>query len=344
MDLVLVLVAVPRRHKHRCGLTLGLLLRYMEQSRRSIPLAQVRSLRNIGIKSMSFNAVDRFYSFLSTGEVQLAGRIPEVHYNLFMSLCRVCRLRFRLRGFSSAELSAVDRELETFAAGYYARIYWGTLRRLALWRSTVAAIMDIKSNLSSCGSAWLSWQLAAERNIGTLSGLINSHSHPCAKMVGNASLKYKADLISSIGEMYVPGQWTNGTGKVPQKVELPSRSLPLSPGDGHGQALLFPRCREAPLEDGELRSMRAVLPPDGVSVPVGEILAIQYFPFKFEGDGIAGSVPIGVDRVQHRRRKFLLPVNSSERRRAHIGHVQKVNDDTFGAVQNVAKIPPVPPP
>lgn len=321
--------------------TVVLIGREMEHARKTVPLSQARSLRNIDIKSKSFKAVDWMYWLLSTGEVQLAERIPDLYYNLFMSLCRASRLLFRPRGLSMSELGDVEIDLKRFVGQYYASVYRGSSQRLPVCRSTVAAVLDIVPNLRSCGPAWVSWQFPAERKIGSLTALIGSRSNPYASLVNNVCSQYKAELISSFGQTYVPGQWARATGKEPRNDDLPSHSLRLSMEDGLGRALMPPRTRAAPLQGEELTCMRAVLLADGVNLMDEPIIAVKYFRLRFAGGGIAGARPIRAESERHCRRNFLVRVNSSERRRAANGQVQEVAVSTYGAVLHYAAVPVV---
>jgi len=90
--------------------------RELRNSRRTVPRAQARSLRNIDIHHKSFKAVDWMHIILCMGEVLLAGRIPGECYHIFMTLCRPCRLLFRPSGLSEAEIKSIDDDITYFVS------------------------------------------------------------------------------------------------------------------------------------------------------------------------------------------------------------------------------------
>ena len=114
--------------------------RELQDSRRTVPRAQARSLRNIDVHLRSFKAVDWLHFILCSGEVLLAGRIPGDFSDMFMALCRASRLQFRPRGVIRAEIQAIDVDVKYFVTNYYAKIYRGSTERLPLCLSTIATV------------------------------------------------------------------------------------------------------------------------------------------------------------------------------------------------------------
>jgi len=151
--------------------------REIASARRAVPRAQA-SLRNIDLHHRSYEAVDWMYWLLSSAEVLLVGRIPDLHDDFFMSLCRACRLLLRPAGLTPTELTAVDTDVKRLVRGYYASIYRGRWERLPLCRSVIPALLDIVENMRACGPEWVSWRFPAERKIGELGGVIHSRSKP----------------------------------------------------------------------------------------------------------------------------------------------------------------------
>lgn len=94
--------------------TVALVGRELRGARRTVPMAQARSLKNIEIHHKSFKAVDWLHLILSSAEVLLAGRIPNSYFNLFMTLSRACRMRFGPRGVTRAEIEEIDKEMKYF--------------------------------------------------------------------------------------------------------------------------------------------------------------------------------------------------------------------------------------
>ena len=207
--------------------TVALVGRELQGSRRTVPRAQARSLRNIDVHHKSFKAVDWLHFILCSGEVLLAGRIPGDFYDIFMALCRASRLLFRPRGVTRAEIQAIDADIKYFVTNYYAEIYRGSTERLPLCLSTISTLLDIVPLLWACGPAWVFWQFPMERKIGTLGKLIRSHSRPHASLVENLTRQCKAELINSFGEKYLPKEWADATGKRPAATGLPVGSLTI---------------------------------------------------------------------------------------------------------------------
>jgi len=86
--------------------TVAMIGRELRGARRTVPMAQAQSLRNIEVHIKSFKAVDWLHFVLCNGEVLLAGRIPDAYFKIFMALSRACRLLFRPRGVTKAENSS----------------------------------------------------------------------------------------------------------------------------------------------------------------------------------------------------------------------------------------------
>lgn len=143
-------------------------------ARQTVPLSQARSLRNIDIKFKSYKAVDWMYFSLSTGEVVLAGRLPEVYFNMFMELRKGARLLLRPGGITASELHEADVHLQSFQTAFYTLVFRGQVGRLPACGLTVAETMEIVPNMKSCGPAWVSWQFPMERHVGVLARLITS--------------------------------------------------------------------------------------------------------------------------------------------------------------------------
>jgi len=133
--------------------TVSLIGRELRGARPTVPLAQARTLRNIDVHLKSFKAVDWMHFILCSGEVLLAGRVPTAFYNIFMALSRACRLLFRPRGVTKAEIEAIDGDIKYFVSNYYAKIYRGTAERLPLCLSTIASLLDVVPLLWACGPA-----------------------------------------------------------------------------------------------------------------------------------------------------------------------------------------------
>lgn len=114
------------------------------------------------------------FFLLSTAEVVLANRVSPALYNMVMHPVRASRILFRPRPVSMDELETADASFKSFCREYCTHVYGGVEARLPLCRSPVAAVLDIASNVRSCGPIWTSWQFVMERFIGTLPKLVGS--------------------------------------------------------------------------------------------------------------------------------------------------------------------------
>jgi len=96
--------------------------------------------------------------------------------------------------------------------------------------------------------------------------------------------------------------------------------------------LLSPRALAAPLVGPELTAMRVAFASEEVTELPPTILAMKYFRLKLTNGTIAGSKTFGSDSTRHRRRNYLLRINSKENRRRRDGRVVEVPVSTYGAV------------
>jgi len=308
-------------------------------ARRTVPRAQARSLRNIDLYHRSYKAVDWMYWLLSSAEVILVGRIPDLHYDLFMSLCRACRLLLRPAGLTPAELTAVDRDLKRFIRGYYASIYRGRWERLPLCRFVIAALLDIVENMRACGPAWVSWQFPAERKIGELGGLIPSRSKTGESLSTAVHWRHQAELVSSFGSSYLPMMLAEATGKHPLALdENPKGSVVMRADAKWDAVLLPPRCAPAELGGVGLASKREAVAFEVEEPAPPSILAQKYFCFRLMVDGTAGLRPVGSDCTRHRRHNYLLRIRSSERVRQPDGSEVASVTAIYAAVMHYAVV------
>ena len=135
--------------------TVAMIGRELRGARRKVPMAKARSLRSIDVHIKSFKAADWLHFILCSGEVLLAGRIPDSYFKIFLLLSRACRLRFRPRGATKAKIQKIDKDIKYFVANYCAKIYRGTAERLPLCLSTIASLLDIVPLLWACSPAWV---------------------------------------------------------------------------------------------------------------------------------------------------------------------------------------------
>lgn len=123
--------------------------RELRDARHTAPRSQARSLRNLAKSFRSYKAVDWMYFLMCTGGVVQADRILPPMYSMVMHLVRSCRLLFRPRGLSIEDLQSVESGLKSFCRDYYELVYGRDLARLPLCRSTIAAVLDVASNIRS---------------------------------------------------------------------------------------------------------------------------------------------------------------------------------------------------
>jgi len=311
--------------------TVALIGQELSGARRTVPLAQSRSLRNIDVHHKSFKAVDWMHFLLCSGEVLLAGRVPSDYYSMFMALSRAVRLRFRPRGVTKADIEAIDKDIKNFFTKYYSKIYREEAERLPLCLSTIATLLDIVPLLWAFGPAWVVWQFPMERKIGSLGRLIRSASRPHARLLANVTRHCTADLVSSFGEKLFPEDWATATGKKQATVGLPVGSLLVPELVGPDCALLPPKCSPAVLSGPELASMRAALAQEKASVAAADLVAKKYYWANLASAKYAGSRPVGSDGDKHRRRNYLVRINSTEKFYRANGTVGERPVSTFGA-------------
>ena len=96
--------------------------REMKTGRKTIPLSQARSLRDIHKRSSSYKAVDWMYFLSCTGEAVLADRVPENIFKMFMLLCRADLLIFKPDVLTEAELREVDKLLRLIRRDFYKNV------------------------------------------------------------------------------------------------------------------------------------------------------------------------------------------------------------------------------
>ena len=84
--------------------------------------------------------------------------------------------------------------------------------------------------------------------------------------------------------------------------------------------------------------MRTALAVKEVADVPSSILAMKYLRLKLASGEIAGSKPVGTDSAKHRRRNYLLRIDSTEKRRRRDGRVVDVPVTTYGAVLHYAVV------
>jgi len=214
--------------------TLALVGRDPRDARRTVPRAPTRSLRNINVHQKSLKAVKWMHFILCSGEVLRAGRLPRDFLDLFMSLCRACRFLFRPRGVSEAEINTIDDDNKYFVPNYYAKIYRGSVERLSLCLSTIATLLDVVLQRRACGPACVCRQFPMKWKIGALGKLIRSHSRPHSSLEANVTRQYEAELVTSLGEHFLPNEWAGAAGKHLKAPGLPRGSLKNTRGSWSG--------------------------------------------------------------------------------------------------------------
>jgi len=258
--------------------------------------------------------------------------------NPFVATRRACLMLSRLRGVTRAEIEEIDKEIKYFVSNHYAKIDWGTAERLSLCLSNIAALADIVRLLSACGPAWIVCQFRMERKTGALGKLIRLEWKPHDNLDRNASRQIKADLVISFGEQNLLAEWADATGQHVAAPVLLAGTLTVSDGAGPDSALLPRRAAPACLNMDELDTLRAVLQQENAVEIPEEIHARKHFWAKLASGKIAGSERVGSDSDKHRRRNYLVWINSSEKFFLQDGSVGQRPVSTFGAVRHYAVV------
>lgn len=238
------------------------------------------------------------YFWLSIGQV-LADRIPDRYFNIIMLLGQAGRLLFKPSLLMDAELQSVEDLLKQFCQGSYSHVYAGKEQRLRVCRPTVVAVLDIPRNLRCCGRAW-SWQLPAERIIGTLSRLIRSRRFPYAALTTAVSAKYSAELVTSFSESYAAEAWADATGKPARRENQdPARTFRVSK---EPTVDLLPPHRPAEALIGqELANIKDVLLLEGAPSIPDHIFAKKNIRMRLANVQIAGAVCLSDEAADRRR-------------------------------------------
>jgi len=201
--------------------TVALICLELREARRTVPLAQARSLRNIDVHHYSFKAVDWMHFLPCSGEVLLAGRVSGDYYNMLMASCRAGRLLFRPRVVTKADIQSIDEDIKYFVTKYYVKIYRGKAHRLPLCLSTSATQLGILPLLWACRPAWMVWQFPMESKIGSLGRLMRSVSRPHESVVATVTRHIKADFVSYFAEKFFLEDLARATDKKQATVGLP---------------------------------------------------------------------------------------------------------------------------
>jgi len=305
--------------------------REIKVGRKTVPLSQARSLRDISKHSGSYKAVDWLYFLLSVGEVVLSDRIPEEYFNTFMLLSRAGRLLFKPSFMTDGELQEGDRLIKRFSHAFYTLVYAGQADLIRVCRPTVVALLDVTANLRSCGPARSFWQLPTERLLGTLSRLIRSRRFPYAALTKAVSSKYPAELVTSFSEAQVPQAWAEATGKpIRRENQDPAVTFSLSK---ESKVDLLPSTRPAAeLIGEELTRMTAVMRLEGASNVPEQIISKKYFRVRLSNGQIAGMLS-SPEEAGDRRRDHLVRVSSVVRQSARRGTGEvRVPVSVYGAV------------
>jgi len=93
--------------------------RELRAARSTVPRLQARSLRDVKVHHKSYKATDWMYFILSTGEAILHGRVPDIYFEMFMSLCHACRLLIHPGSLSRTALLVADNHLKKFCEVFY---------------------------------------------------------------------------------------------------------------------------------------------------------------------------------------------------------------------------------
>lgn len=167
----------------------------------------------------------------------------------------------------------MESGFKSFCRDYYELVYGGDLARLPLCRSTIAAVLDVASDIRSCGPIWTYWQFHMERFIGTLPKLVGSKCNPYPSVVKSVTRKYQAELLSYYGEASVPAEWLEANGLLPRADKPGEDAFPLA--DGSDFSLLPPRRKPGLLIAPELQALRKVLVIESVNPAPSEIRGMQ---------------------------------------------------------------------
>lgn len=141
----------PLEEYHLTSADADLIGREIRGARGTVPESQARSLRDVRVHWKSYKDVDWLYFILSLVEAELTDRIPDIYYEMVMSLVKSCRLMFQPTALSRADVAAIKTGLEEFCESFYDDVYRHDPTRPTKCRLTIAALLDVISGISSRG-------------------------------------------------------------------------------------------------------------------------------------------------------------------------------------------------
>lgn len=310
--------------------------RELRLSRSTIPSSQARSLRNIKVHHKSFKAADWMYFILRVAEAVFAGRLLEHYLTMITSMSKACRLIFRPSSLSKSDITVARGHFRNFCTAFYGHVYAGRFDRLPFCRLPFATLLDVTSNILSCGPAGASWQFPVERAIGTLAPMIGSSSKPHESLTSAITRKKEAQLLSTLGDIYCQSHWRRATGEKQGGFGAAPYGRLAIPTDEDAQVrLVRPSSPTGQLVGHELTRMRTAVELDGVSPVPLAIVAKKYFRVQLAGGVIGGSISTN---GPGRRRNNLLKINSDDLHETRTGAARRVSVTTYGLAHHYAVV------
>ena len=147
--------------------------RDMENSRKTIPTAYGRAVRNIYTYHSSFKAEEWSSWLLYYSPILLRGRLRADLYEHYMKLVTAIEIAIDYE-VTIQEIHTIKRLLAEFVSDYERLYYRHEIHRISACLSTYHFLLHLADSISNCGPTWVYWQFPCERLCGMLKAKVKS--------------------------------------------------------------------------------------------------------------------------------------------------------------------------
>jgi len=246
----------------------------METSRKTIPSAFGRALRDIYKYNKSFKA-EEWCSFLFLySPVLLQGRLPPDLYSHYMKLVTAVEMAvdYHLSQDNLARLTILLRE---FVVEYEQLYYRYQSQRARACLATIHLLLHVAESIKDCGPAWVYWQFPCERVCGMLKAKVKSRIYANRNLSLSLLLEeqfkylpYTSSYTNQSRQTSVP-PFTRDIGGQRYGFFCPKRSFTLSAEESQRLSSYYHRLLDLPsreigerLSDDAVKFARCSLPGD----------------------------------------------------------------------------------
>jgi len=147
--------------------------RDMENSRKTIPTAYGRAVRDIYNHHSSFKAEEWSGWLLYYSPILLRGRLRAELYEHYMKLVTAIEMAIDYE-VTDQEINTIKRLLAEFVADYERLYYRHEMHRISACLSTYHFLLHLADSITNCGPTWVYWQFPCERLCGMLKTKVKS--------------------------------------------------------------------------------------------------------------------------------------------------------------------------